>query len=37
MKYIRWNFRLWIFKVSYYSLGYKQFSLRTSIEWGWDK
>lgn len=35
-KYFYKEFNLLIFRLSIYSLGRKKFSIRFSIEWGWD-
>lgn len=37
MKKLKWySLKLGIFKFSLATLGYKKFSLRMSIEWGWE-
>jgi len=37
MKKLKWyTLKIGIFKVSIATLGHKKFSLRMSIEWGWE-
>jgi len=37
MKQLKWfTIKLWIFKLSIATLGWKKFSLRISIEYGWE-
>jgi len=36
-KYIHWEFKLFIFRFSFYMLGRKKLNIRFEISWGWEE